>query len=220
MTICDRCGNSNPENSRFCNSCGSQVETEESHPPAKMVPDEQPCPRCGGGVPPYMDFCPRCATSLRPLRQFHEPERKCPKCGRVLEHGSTVCPVCIWDNKDPINTPSKPTSDRPIIVGILLSAASVLAIISIVRLLVVTDEIPDLAYVDISGFLACCGVIILFGALSCFFGAILSFRRSKYSVVVIAAAFGMLGLGPFYLASLLSLIAMIIAAVSKDDYKS
>ncbi|MBE0518758.1 MAG: hypothetical protein IH630_05985 [Thermoplasmata archaeon] len=151
--------------------------------------------------------------------QFHEPERKCPKCGRILEHGATVCSVCIWDSTAATDEPLKPRNDKPIIVGILLSAACILAIVSSIRMLILMEEIPDLSYVDVSGFLTCCGVIILFGALSCFFGAILSFRRSRYSVVVLAAAFGMLGLGPFYLASLLSLIAMIIAAVSKDDYK-
>jgi len=167
-----------------------------------------------------MDFCPKCAVSLKRPGQFHEPERKCPKCGRILEHGATVCPVCIWDSPSWIDEASRPKSDKPIIVGILLSAAFILAVVSSVMMLGSSESLEDTSPIDISGFVSCCVMIIWFAAISSLLGAILSFKRSKYTLVILAAAFGMLGLGPFYLASVFSLIAMIIAAVSKDDYRS
>ncbi len=226
MTICDRCGNNNPVDSRFCNSCGSQLEPDVAHPPAQpaqIVPDEQPCPRCGGGVPAYMDICPKCAASLMPLGTVHEPERKCPRCGRVLEHGSMVCPVCIWTRTDSIETILKPKSYMPIIVGVLLLAAFILAILSSIMILGswgTWESLENTSLIDIGGLASCCVMILWFGAISSLLGAILSFKRSKYTLVILAAAFGMLGLGPFYLASVFSLIALIIAAISKDDYKS
>ncbi len=224
MIICGKCGKNNPEDSRFCNSCGSRFELHEVRPAIEMIPGEQPCPRCGSGVPPYMDFCPKCATSLTPLRQLHEPERRCSKCGRILElgsDGSTVCPVCIWDRADSENVTQEPKSgDRPIIVGVLLSAVFILSMISSIPLLLVSGNLEDTSPIDVSGFVTCCLVIIWFASISALLGAILSFRRSNYTLVVLAAAFGMLSIGPFYLASLLSLIAMIIAALSKDDYRS
>jgi len=115
----------------------------------------------------------------------------------------------------------KQESSRPWIVAVLLVGGFALALMSFIELMLVSDEIGDIyPAIDLSGFLTCCGVIVLVAAISCLVGAVFSYKRSRHSLVVVAAAVGMLGVGPLYLGSLLSLIAMIIAAVSRSDYKN
>jgi len=116
-------------------------------------------------------------------------------------------------------------SSRPWIVTVLLIGAFALSLMSLVELLLVSDDVTEIteiypSTIDISGFLVCCGMIVLVAAISCLVGAIFSFKRSRHSLVVVASAVGMLGVGPLFLGSLLSMVAMIIAAVSRKDYRS
>ena len=223
MGSCGRCGHENPEGSMFCNSCGAPLRLPEDSPPsAQKDIDERVCPRCGMVVPLFRDFCPNCLTQLRQTGPVQAQRQMCPRCGRAMAPGTTVCTECIWDQQQPslAETEHKVPGDRPIIVGILLVAASALSMISTVELLWTSGNAPSIPYFDISGFLVCIGLMVGFASLSCLLGAILSFRRAKFSLVVLASAIGILGMGPLLLGSLASIIALVLAATSKDDYSS
>jgi len=223
MVVCDKCGGENPQHSRFCNSCGSRLEPKEVHPSPRREKDETPCPRCGKPAPPYVSFCPHCAFSLKPEPQVdRQPERgRCPECGRLMAPGATTCTACIWEHtatQDDFAFASRDDSNVPVIVGILLLGASISSMISAIMLALSFQSVETFASLDLSGFLTCCGAIFVAASIICFAGAILSFKRIRASYVVLAAAIGILGVGPFCIASILSLVALILAALSMDEY--
>jgi class 3 adenylate cyclase/tetratricopeptide (TPR) repeat protein len=51
-TICPSCGSTNPEDQRFCGSCGASLS--------------RPCPSCGALNPPSYAFCGSCGAALSP----------------------------------------------------------------------------------------------------------------------------------------------------------
>jgi len=223
MVMCGKCGGENPQHSRFCNSCGSPLESPEARPPPQRENDETPCPRCGKPAPPYVSFCPHCAFSLNSQPQvIRQPERgRCPECGRILPPGATTCTACIWEHSaavDDFTYESRDDSSRPVIVGILLLGASILSMASVILLALNFHSVETFASLDLSGFLTCCGAVFVTASVACFVGAILSFKRIRSSYVVLAAAIGILGVGPFCIASILSLTALILAALSMDEY--
>jgi hypothetical protein len=135
--------------------------------------------------------------------------------------GATTCTACIWEHtaaQDDSAYTSQDDSSRPVIVGILLLGASVLSMISAILLALNFHSYESFISLDLSGFLTCCGAIIVTASVACFVGAILSFKRIRSSYVVVAAAIGILGVGPFWIASILSLTALILAALSMDEY--
>jgi len=108
-----------------------------------------------------------------------------------------------------------------LIVAVFLIGAFALSLMSLLELTFVSDRVVDVyPEVDVSGFLTCCAIIVLVAGISCLMGAIFSIKRSRHSLVVVAAALGMLGVGPLFLGSLLSLVALTIAAVSRTDYRN
>ncbi|UCE92269.1 MAG: zinc ribbon domain-containing protein [Methanobacteriota archaeon] len=224
MEFCKECSHANPEESRFCNACGARLGEPDARVPPDVAKDRTPCPRCGTGVASYMSFCPNCAMSLRSLIQTVPSERvgRCSECGRAISPGATVCALCsskLWLDSEG-NAPTRwKRLDRPTIVGILLVGSAALTVISVVSLILNGEVAVQAAEpVEISGFLSCCGVILASSAACSFAGALLSFRRERHTYVVLAAAIGMLGVGPFFLASIMSLLALILAAFSATDY--
>ena len=55
--LCSSCGRDNQPGSRFCNSCGAQLEL--------------PCPACGRSNPPGSSFCNGCGN---PLGEPNQPD--------------------------------------------------------------------------------------------------------------------------------------------------
>jgi hypothetical protein len=90
--------------------------------------------------------------------------------------------------------------------------------VSGVRLM--TAEAPVLEIpIDLSGLLHMCGALaFIFGAFA-LVGAWLSFSRRLFPFAMLAAALGMIGLGPFYIGSVLGLIGLIVIALSRDEFK-
>lgn len=75
--VCSKCGKENPEEAKFCLSCGEKIE-----PPLEkgMVK----CPECGEIVPEGK-FCLRCGANLKLI---------CANCGAELVAGAKFCLEC------------------------------------------------------------------------------------------------------------------------------
>lgn len=56
---CPSCGVGNAPGTKFCQSCGTKLETL---PP--VTPEQKTCPSCGTAAEPGVKFCPECGTRL------------------------------------------------------------------------------------------------------------------------------------------------------------
>jgi membrane protease subunit (stomatin/prohibitin family) len=76
MILCPKCGTANPQENKFCASCG-----------AKMGPATVPCPKCKAQVAQGTKFCPECGGPMAATK-------KCASCGAEVPAASKFCPEC------------------------------------------------------------------------------------------------------------------------------
>lgn len=129
------------------------------------------------------------------------------------------CPKCDCDFSDPSLeiSESAETSQKPVIAAVMFAGAGVLDLISAIRLLTYDGYIPDYG-VDVSGFLAFCGALVLIFGCCALFAAFTSYRRERFSLTLAAGTLGMLGVGPLYIGSVLALVGVIIVAVARNEF--
>jgi hypothetical protein len=77
--FCNQCGRQNPDDSRFCSSCGYRF------PEPLAVQSENP-----SAVAPQTTATP----TAQVLSASSERLTKCPDCGRAISSSSTTCPHC------------------------------------------------------------------------------------------------------------------------------
>lgn len=95
--------------------------------------------------------------------------------------------------------------------------SGILDIVSGVKLVTTNGQLPDVP-VDFTGMLHTCGSLaILFGIIA-LLGGWFSLRRQKYVLALLAAALGIIGIGPFYLGAVLGLIGLILLALSNGEF--
>ena len=75
-TKCPKCGNSLPENAKFCLECGTKIEA--------LADNEMICPKCGKKTPKGK-FCMECG---------HPLVNRCPTCGAEVPQGGKFCLEC------------------------------------------------------------------------------------------------------------------------------
>ena len=75
-TKCPKCGNSLPENAKFCLECGTKIEA--------LADNEMICPKCGKKTPKGK-FCMECG---------HPLVNRCPNCGAEVPQGCKFCLEC------------------------------------------------------------------------------------------------------------------------------
>jgi hypothetical protein len=203
------------------------------------------CPYCGEPGQEYMFNCSKCGKELprdtagKPLQLSTEkPNKFCRVCGRELGSGVTICPYCgtstgdIWSRSSSSDSsyfedgsqddiPLKPKSSAPIIAGILLVLAGLLAlgqgIVYMMADSMASSYYPP-SYGGYAGALCFCGGIdVLFG-LAAFGGAYSCFGRKNFWLAIIGAVLGMLGLG-LLVGFVFGLIGLILVAVSRNEFE-
>jgi len=214
MTVkCGSCGTENPDGADYCNRCGKRVLVATQPQSERRI-----CPSCGASNPDYASFCLNCTKDLSQSRPAG-PGRNCAWCGAAGGATDRVCGRC---GHDPAGFESKgleppPRSQKPVIAGIALLGAGLLDLVSGVRLLTANGQLPDVP-IDFTGMLHTCGLLaILFGTIA-FLGAWFSIIRKKYALAMLAAALGMMGVGPFYLGAILGFIGLIFIALSNEEF--
>lgn len=121
----------------------------------------------------------------------------------------------------------KQTSSKPLIGGILLLIAGLLGLITWASALaidqsmiqtVLPPESPITAD-QLQSVLTTCGIIG--AALSIFTvaGGIVALRRKAWGLAVIGGILGLFTIGPLLLGSIISLIGLIIIAISRSDFQ-
>lgn len=117
-----------------------------------------------------------------------------------------------------------PKTSKPLIAGIFLIIAGIEGLIigGIVAALGGTfaatmEEIPGGE--GFGGIFVVCGIVFMIFGILALLGGIMSATRKNWAIALIGSIFGLFCLGLlFFEASLLSLIALILIAISKDEF--
>ena len=71
--------------------------------------------------------------------------------------------------------------------------------------------------IDISGILRFCGALAIIFACCAFFAASMTYRRSSLSLILLAGILSMLGVGPMFLGSFMSLIGIVLVVIKRKE---
>ncbi|NTV62949.1 MAG: FHA domain-containing protein [Oscillochloris sp.] len=112
MITCPTCGVQNDPGNRFCDQCGTRIDTPPAPTPG-FVPPDQPtvaapnCPNCGSTVLPGEAFCDNCGADLTALAvptaapvladaptMLATPPTAAPPAAPSVSGGETRCPSC------------------------------------------------------------------------------------------------------------------------------
>jgi phage FluMu protein Com len=118
--------------------------------------------------------------------------------------------------------PEKKKTNTVLAAGVLLIIAGLLAIGNAIAdiFLISTENIPSVpGYEGIANLLIVCFTIILVFAIIAILGGVMAVTRKSWVVALIGGILGLFTLGPLFISSILSLIALILIAVSKEEFR-
>jgi hypothetical protein len=131
----------------------------------------------------------------------------------------------------PVTPPEyrKPPSSKPTAAGILLLLAAIQGIgIGVIMAvfgeameswMMLNVDLSDLpANIDIGQIFMICGAMMLIFGIFALVGAVMALQRKSWSLAVIGAVMGLFTVGIFLTGSIFSLIALILLAVSRDEF--
>jgi hypothetical protein len=158
-----------------------------------------------------------------------------------LERGSV--PAADFEDKmfeqnvmdDPFHQPSDKSS-KPLIAGILLMIAGGLSILMWLSLAAIdvsfieTFIMPELGLApeyesialsaeSIKELFVICGTVGFFLSVFAILGGIMSVRRQLWGLVLAGGILGLFTIGPVFISSILSLIAIILVAISRKEFQ-
>lgn len=154
--------------------------------------------------------------------------RKCVSCGREIAMDANVCQYCGHDYRMQA-APAAPAekSVLSLIGGILILIAGIMGLVLGAIFLVLADSTDQLSDwgVDVAGagdilsdILTVCGIIIIVLALIVVVGGFFGVTRKHWGLAILGGVLGLFLLGPYMLATIFSLIGLILVAVSKKDF--
>ena len=158
-----------------------------------------------------------------------------------MERGSV--PAADFEDKmfeqnvidDPFQQPSNKSS-KPLIAGILLMIAGGLSILMWLSLAAIdvsfieTFIMPELGLApeyesialsaeSIKELFVICGTVGFFLSVFAILGGIMSVRRQLWGLVLAGGILGLFTIGPVFISSILSLIAIILVAISRKEFQ-
>ena len=136
---------------------------------------------------------------------------------------------------DPFQQPSNKSS-KPLIAGILLMIAGGLSILMWLSLaamdvsFIETFIMPELGLApeyesialsaeSIKELFVICGTVGFFLSVFAILGGIMSVRRQLWGLVLAGGILGLFTIGPVFISSILSLIAIILVAISRKEFQ-
>lgn len=218
MAKCPKCGNENPGYVFYCGRCGSEIpedlrkatlekEKEDSQtasPPTTSSDSSAPSVRRSPG-PARITYCRNCGAD------YDSDMNECPACGKSLEEQLAHLTYSMDGSHS-----STGATGGLFAGGILALVAGVLAL---GQGLIYAAGGSAFSYAPGSGLLCLCGAIdILFG-LGSMAGGYFAIKREKFTLALLGAVVGMLGMG-FLIGFVLGLIALVLIATSKGEFNS
>ena len=217
---CPSCGTENSESAKFCRSCGKKLVIEMT----------VKCPHCGADGQENRLHCTNCGKELA-VRPSETRDRFCTACGKKIGPAADVCPFCGHRSRSPWDVSSyeepsygdleesyRPETAKPVVAGVLLILAGLLAIGQGVMFLAANEIVRDYYGSAAGSNLCLCGGLgILFGLVA-IGGAVSCFKREGFVFALVGALLGMLGIG-FVLGGIFGLVALILIALAKEEFE-
>jgi len=168
---------------------------------------------------------------------------RCPNCQMEVEPGKPVCGYCgapmyagqqnqpypppVYGGYYPPPAPYPPpgygyyppqSSGTPIAAGVLLLIGGILALIDGVIVLALGSLAGSLVPEAGAIYAVCGALVMVFGILG-LLGGIVALQRKLWALALVGAIFCMLSIGPYFISSILGLIALILVAISKNEFQ-
>src|SRR2546426_11078113 len=112
--------------------------------------------------------------------------------------------------------PTKPQTMKPMIAGILLVVAGVMAII--VWALIFTNPLTFFLAAFLPGLVVICGAIAFALSILTLLGGVMALRRRMWGLALVGSILGLFIIGPFGVSSLLAFVGLIILAISRKEF--
>ncbi|MFO7792853.1 MAG: hypothetical protein R6W73_07755 [Candidatus Saliniplasma sp.] len=119
-------------------------------------------------------------------------------------------------------------SNKPLIAGLLMIIAFILAVVAAGQIFLfdldavdIEEELEgeEVGQELIETVMNVCGAVFLILGIFLLVGGILAIKRMYWGVALAASIAGIFSMGPFFLGSVLSLIALVLIVMSKDEFK-
>ncbi|HUV61744.1 MAG TPA: zinc ribbon domain-containing protein [Thermoplasmata archaeon] len=150
-------------------------------------------------------------------------DRMCVSCGRSIAMDANVCQHCGHDFRAPVPVEKKKTI-LPVIGGALLIVTAVMGLFMGAMLLAVDVSELDQYGLDIAGdlledIMTVCGTIIIVLSLIVVLGGFFGVMRKHWGIAIVGGVLGLFIIGPMMIGSLLSLVGLILIAVSRKEFE-
>jgi len=121
----------------------------------------------------------------------------------------------------PMYMPVKPRTGVPVAAGVLLIIAGVLGLVGLaLSFILVGGLFSFLPFVGgiLGTLFLICGIIVSVFSIFALVGGIMALRRRMWGLALTGSILGLFALGPWGIASILSLVALILVVVSHDEF--
>lgn len=158
------------------------------------------------------------------------PGRNCVTCGRAIDWRANVCPYCGHDFRMVQGPPQKARTSKPVVGGVLIIIAGILALAMGVMYIVLEPSDleswgyspvseADMSLSEIADLLGTCGAIELVFGLIAIVGGVFAMMRRSFVLSIAGGIFGMIGIG-FLFGGLLGLVGLILVAMSRSEFSA
>lgn len=153
--------------------------------------------------------------------------RNCTSCGRAIAWDANVCQYCGKDYRaEAAAKPPHEKSALSVVGGVLILVAGVIGLaMGGILLAIDVDQLADYG-LDVAGvtdiledILTVCGIILIVLGLIAAVGGFFGVMRKHWGLVILGGVIGLFIISPYLIASLLSLIGLILVAISKKDFE-
>lgn len=151
--------------------------------------------------------------------------RNCTSCGRAIAWDANVCQYCGKDFRVEAAKPPHEKTALSIVGGILILVAGIIGLgMGGILLAIDVDQLADYG-LDVAGvsgiiedILTVCGIILVVLGLIAALGGFFGVMRKHWGLAILGGVIGLFIISPYMIASLLSLIGLVLVAISKKDF--
>ncbi len=220
---CPKCGAPNPVHVVFCGVCGTDLppateqekvaEREAASRPAVAIPqpaassDLPVCQWCKKPVSGYGRVCPHCQKDM--ITGVAAP-------WQASTASSYESPSYSSDSYYSSDLVESRQSPAPTIAGVLLILAGIVAMGQGVVYLVAEDIAASAGYGSIG--IGCCGGMDLAFGVASLIGGVLAIQRNHFVLALLSCICAILSLAFLFVGPLLGLVAIVLLAVSKEEF--